>query len=362
MATHIKRILCPVDCSETSVHAVEQAVSLAGWYQAPITALHVYNPLTAPLPGLPVPAPGVPQAELDRVREETWACLQTANTTGVDIDVVVEVGAPARCILTYATSRAMDLIVMGTHGTGGFEHLVLGSVTEKVLRQAACPVLTVPPRARATSRLPFKHLLCAVDFSDWSVAALEFARSIAEEAGASLTLLHVVEWPWKEPPAPVLSELPPAQAAALGAYRCHVEKSATDLRGRGGGHRRRARTRQGEATMNKYEQESHYPGFVFGLMAGAALGAGVAMYFAPKLRAEIRKRVVASAKNLGDTASEYCEDVNIRVNDAVEDVAARGQKARDAAADVVARGAQGVARGAREIQRFAEAAAKAAGQ
>ena len=76
-------------------------------------------------------------------------------------------------ILDRAASLPADLIVMGTHGAGGFQHLVLGSVTEKVLRQAACPVLTVPPRAQATSRLPFSRLLCAVDFSDVSLAALD---------------------------------------------------------------------------------------------------------------------------------------------------------------------------------------------
>jgi nucleotide-binding universal stress UspA family protein len=226
VVTQVTRILCPVDFSETSVHAVEQAVSLAGWYQAPITALHVYTPFVAPLAGTSERAGHVPESELQRAREETWACLEAANTTGVDVEVLVEVGQPARQIVECAVRSSADLIVMGTHGTSGFEHLLLGSVTEKVLRKAECPVLTVPPRARAASRLPFKRLLCAVDFSDWSLAALEFARSVAEESGASLTLLHVVEWPWREPPAPALNELPPEQAAALGEYRRYIEKSA----------------------------------------------------------------------------------------------------------------------------------------
>jgi universal stress protein A len=70
---------------------------------------------------------------------------------------------------------------------------VLGSVAEKVLRKATCPVMTVPPLDRTTSRLPFKRLLCPVDFSDSSLAALEFAFSMAKEADAQLTLLHVFE-------------------------------------------------------------------------------------------------------------------------------------------------------------------------
>jgi nucleotide-binding universal stress UspA family protein len=91
-------------------------------------------------------------------------------------------------------------MVIGTHGHGGFQHLVLGSVAEKVLRQAACPVLTVPPRTRATSTLPFKRILCPVDFSDSSRSALDFALSLVREADADLTILHVLEWPDALPP------------------------------------------------------------------------------------------------------------------------------------------------------------------
>ena len=87
------------------------------------------------------------------------------------------------------------LIVIGTHGAGGFEHLVLGSVTEKVLRRATCPVLTVPPRARTTAKLPFKRILCPLDFSESSLAALDFAFSLAQQGDAELTILHVFEWP-----------------------------------------------------------------------------------------------------------------------------------------------------------------------
>jgi nucleotide-binding universal stress UspA family protein len=84
---------------------------------------------------------------------------------------------------------------MGTHGRGGFERLVLGSVTEKVLRRANCLVLTVPPPAAARSTLPFKRLLCPVDFSEPSISALEYALSIAQESDGRLTVLHVFDWP-----------------------------------------------------------------------------------------------------------------------------------------------------------------------
>jgi len=105
--------------------------------------------------------------------------------------------------------------------------------------------------------------------------------------------------------------------------------------------------------MNRHPQENNYPGFLFGLMTGAALGAGLAMYFAPKMGAEIRKRVTNTAKDLGETASDYYDQVSSRVGDAVEDLTNRGQRARDAAADVVVRGAHEVARGANEVARSA---------
>lgn len=224
----IGRVLCPVDFSETSRHAIEQAAAIAGWYRAQLTVLHVYRPVFMPVPMLPAPADRVADSELERVRHETRAFLGAAPVVGVDVDVTVDVGHAAAQILDRAAALPADLIVMGTHGAGGFEHLMLGSVTEKVLRKATCPVLTVPPRAQVTSRLPFKRIVCAVDFSEWSSAALVLAASLAQESGASLDLVHVLEWPWAEPPPPLFSELPPEQAAALSEFRRYLVTGATN--------------------------------------------------------------------------------------------------------------------------------------
>jgi nucleotide-binding universal stress UspA family protein len=116
---------------------------------------------------------------------------------------------------------------MGTHGASGFQRLLLGSVTERILRTAPCPVLTVPPRAHVTSRLPFARVLCAVDFSEWSISAVELAYSLAQQSAAALELLHVIEWPWEEPPPPVFADLPQQQAAALVEFRRYLTASAT---------------------------------------------------------------------------------------------------------------------------------------
>ena len=223
----ITHVLSPIDFSETSRHAVDQAVAIARWYHARLTALHVYPVMFMPVPALPAPQDRVPESELKRVRGDAAAFLEDADTAGLNADVVVRVGQAARQILESAAALPADLIVMGTHGAGGFERLVLGSVTEKVLRKATCPVLTVPPHAHTTARLPFERVLCAVDFSPWSDAALELASSLARESGAALDLVHVIEWPWSEPPAPVLAELPSHQADALGEFRRYLVAGAT---------------------------------------------------------------------------------------------------------------------------------------
>ena len=76
------------------------------------------------------------------------------------------------------------------------------------------------------SHVPFRRLLCAIDFSESSLAALEYAASLAVESGAALTLLHVLEWPWDEPPPPNFEELPAVQGAALAEYRRYRETMA----------------------------------------------------------------------------------------------------------------------------------------
>jgi nucleotide-binding universal stress UspA family protein len=145
----IARVLCPTDPSEASAHATEWAVAVAGQYEAGDHGAACGQPDLhgcagdggAQLRGT------IEESEMDRLRKDIAAQFGVASTGRGPLDVVMDVGQPATRILERAASLPADLIVMGTHGTSGFEHLVLGSVTEKVLRKARCPVLTVPPRA-----------------------------------------------------------------------------------------------------------------------------------------------------------------------------------------------------------------------
>lgn len=191
----IKQILCPVDLSEISRHALDHARAIAKWYDAHLTVFHVVTP---PVPL--IPSTGIAEAlpvlppQLGEVAEEVrrFSGLTEAHAGGSTDAVVVE-GSPVKEILRKAESLPADLLVMGTHGRSGFEALFLGAVTEKILRSTHVPVLTVPPPVERVESVVYKTILCPIEFSDPSTRALEYALTLAEETGARLILLHVVE-------------------------------------------------------------------------------------------------------------------------------------------------------------------------
>ncbi len=220
------RVLCPIDFSESSARAIRYADAIAGWYGATLCVQHVYVPLVVPVPGLPEAVEVLDDDTRERLGEQARAFVADLGCTPTTI--VVDSGRPDEEILARAARRDADLVVMGTHGESGFRHLLLGSVTEKVLRQLACPVLTVPPHVEVPSRgVPFLRIVVGVDFSDWSASALALALSLAAPVQATVIAVHTVEWPWPEPPAPSFDELPAAQAQALQEYRRYVTDRAS---------------------------------------------------------------------------------------------------------------------------------------
>jgi nucleotide-binding universal stress UspA family protein len=224
-------ILSPFDFSDVSEHALEQAGVLARATGARLTVLHVFLSVM-PTIGMsaldPATAKIIEPEDLEELRARVTAACRSAVDAGVKLSIIIVGGAPAPTILEQAASSDVDLIVMGTHGTSGFQHLILGSVTEKVLRKAACPVLTVPPRAAGVPAASFGRVIVAVDFSDWSRLAVKAAAAMTDDAGAAMTLVHVLEWPWHEPPVPGMDGLPAAQAEALLDTRRYLETSAAD--------------------------------------------------------------------------------------------------------------------------------------
>jgi nucleotide-binding universal stress UspA family protein len=192
----IHRILCPIDFSETSHDALEHALAIARWYESEIIALHVSQTAVVTTTTVLTMRTGLPSLsepeDRGRAEEQLRAWIEPRRPD-VPTRTIVAEGAVAATILDTAKSAGADLIVMGTHGLTGFERFILGSVTEKVLRKATCPVLTVPPTSYSTVKLPYTRVLCPVDFSDSSNAALRLAFSLAKESDAAVTILHVVD-------------------------------------------------------------------------------------------------------------------------------------------------------------------------
>ena len=195
------QILCPVDFSESSTRSFAHAVALATWYEAQLTVLHVV-PTFEPIQvrghlGEPVYAN---QLSREQVLEEMHRSLDLPASSNVR--VVTEPGDTPTTIVDYALSNGTDLIVMGTHGRRGFRRLLLGSVTETVLRESPCPVLTVPPHARADAspEVTFRRIVCPIDFSPSALQALGFALNLARQGDGRVTLLHVIEWLAEEEP------------------------------------------------------------------------------------------------------------------------------------------------------------------
>ena len=195
----IRRILCPIDFSDHSRRALDHAFAIARWYESTLTVLHVFSsiPVAAFGPG-PVAFEPVVLTPVDRdqLLADTKAFAAAESAPGVTVEAVVREGVATREILEQAASMPADLLVLGTHGRSGFERLVLGSVAEKVLRKASCPVMTVPvrlPDAVPFGPVLFKRIVCPVDFSESSMHALKYATSMAQEADGQLTVLHVVE-------------------------------------------------------------------------------------------------------------------------------------------------------------------------
>lgn len=193
----IRHILCAVDFSAEARHALDYAIVLAQWYDATLAGVFVYTPLFAPVPavdgGSAAMLSGLDTSDRRAYEEQIDSFLSPAKTAGVRIAARLAIGRPSDGIIEAAKSAGTDLIVMGTHGATGYQHLVLGSVAEHVVRRATCPVMTVPARSQTTSRAPFARILCPVDFGEPSTAAAELAVSIATEGDAQLQFLHVME-------------------------------------------------------------------------------------------------------------------------------------------------------------------------
>ncbi len=146
--TDFKKILVPVDFSECSRVAVRQAIDLAQKYDAVLEIFHAYEPPYY-VGDVLIQIPDKPALSVhDYIKQSAQTLLDEMLTEVGGLDTVrhtsdLVAGVPADAILEKCKDTSFDLIVMGTHGRRGLSHLLMGSVAERVIRQASCPVLVL---------------------------------------------------------------------------------------------------------------------------------------------------------------------------------------------------------------------------
>ena len=140
----IKRILVPTDFSEPADGALTYALDLASKLGATVSLVHVFEDPAGIHSGAYVPMPAEMRGEI--LADLRRRMAEVAATRGhAELNPRVLIGPAAQSIVEAARDSQADLIVMGTHGRHGMAHLLLGSVAERVVRTATCPVLTVRP-------------------------------------------------------------------------------------------------------------------------------------------------------------------------------------------------------------------------
>jgi nucleotide-binding universal stress UspA family protein len=195
-ALRFRHVLCPTDFSPHSADALSHAVAICHALGAELTVAHVHPhelPVAAEFAYLSA-APLDPQ-ERDALAARLEAFAEPARAKGVTTHGRLLEGAPSSELVRLAEELPADLLVTGFYSDARLKHLLLGSVTEELLRHAPCPVLTVRHgvgRASDADR-PFRRILCGADLRESGPQVIASALSLAAAFGAELTLVHVLE-------------------------------------------------------------------------------------------------------------------------------------------------------------------------
>lgn len=196
-----RSLLCPVDFSEHSIEALRLAAGLARVEGAALTVVAVAEPLLVEAAVTARYGKHYIERQLRKELEQVVAATVGPSHPSPP-ELLVSIGAPPEAILSYAARQRSDLIVMGTHGLGGYRKMFFGSVTERVLRRAEIPVLAMPiPSRRLVDlsgprpRFDVGRIVVPVDFGAGTAAQVRAAASLGGELEASLLLVHVVVEP-----------------------------------------------------------------------------------------------------------------------------------------------------------------------
>ena len=180
---HIKKIMVPVDFSEASKKAVNYGFSLALEFEARLVLAHI-----APYDGV---------AYLT-AKADLLQLIPADYRERIDFEIIVKSGEVRQELLGIVEDKEIDLVVMGSRGRSYFERMLLGSVTERMLRKLHVPILTVshldPERELHNPEpVPLRRLLYATDLAEGSEAGLQFSIRLARGLNAHLTVVHVVQ-------------------------------------------------------------------------------------------------------------------------------------------------------------------------
>lgn len=194
------RILFATDGSQGAIEAEAYACALTRAWGGTLTVMRV---LEFP-PGMNPDYP-INRVYLSELMKEATRKLADVKARAADLGISVQshiaTGIPSEEVLAVARAEGTELIVVGTKGKTGLEHILLGSTAERIIRIAPCPVLTVPVEKHCTEggahvgtpQVTLKRMLVPIDFSDCSLDALEYGALVAQRSKVSLTLLHVLE-------------------------------------------------------------------------------------------------------------------------------------------------------------------------
>jgi nucleotide-binding universal stress UspA family protein len=214
-------IVSPVDFSEPSRQALRWAGALALRFRSRLTVVSIVDPLLGEAARIRLGRDLAADTE-PALREFVAATWSDGTAASPQPIFRTAIGEAAPAILEAATAAGADLIVMGTQGLGGWRKWLMGSTTERLLRQTHVPVLAIPPPrdGQPASLEPgvVSHILAAIDFSDASAAAVKTAANLAAALSARLTVAHVVE-PLSAPAQwrPILAESDETRVAAARA-------------------------------------------------------------------------------------------------------------------------------------------------
>jgi len=198
MRVQFKNILCATDFSDFSNHTIGYGVALAKEFEAKLFVSHVIDLSSVAIYG---------EFQLDPVGQQNRivedAAAQLKELTGdqpISWEPLITVGKPADEISRAVEEKDIDLVITATRGRAGLKRIILGSVTERLMRTLTCPLLVVnSPEHKfvsaADQAIKIKKILVGCDFSPDSGQALKHALSLAQEFQAELHLAHVIEPP-----------------------------------------------------------------------------------------------------------------------------------------------------------------------